>query len=259
MIDKSSHQFLDIATTARDGLDLKNILIIDNLSYWFMIFCIDNVLSPDELQSINSSLANAQFVDGKLTAGWHAKLVKENQQLSGKDAIAKSVKNTVIKGLSRSQLFQIAVKPKNIRSPLISRYEAGMSYGTHVDNALMGQGNDLMRSDVSFTLFLNSPEEYEGGELVMETPQGEQSFKLDPGAMITYPSTTLHRVEAVTKGVRLVAVSWVQSLIRDPNEREILFDLETTRQAIFSKHGKTKEFDLVAKTCANLLRKWTEV
>ena len=223
-----------------------------------MILCIDNVLNPEELQYIRSSLAQAEFVDGKLTAGWHAKLVKDNQQLSTKDTVAKSVKETVTKGLYRSQLFRMAVKPKNIRSPLISRYEAGMSYGRHVDNALMGQGNDLMRSDVSFTVFLNSPEEYEGGELVMETTQGEQSFKLEAGAMITYPSTTLHRVEAVTKGMRLVAVSWVQSLIRDPNEREILFELETTRQALFSKYGKTQEFDLVAKSCANLLRKWSE-
>ncbi|AFZ45367.1 2OG-Fe(II) oxygenase [Halothece sp. PCC 7418] len=224
-----------------------------------MILCIDQVLTSEELESIHDSLAKATFVDGKLTAGWHAKLVKENQQLSRKDAVAKSVKETVTQGLHRSQLFRMAVKPKNIRSPLISRYEEGMSYGTHVDNALMGQGNDLMRSDVSFTLFLNSPEDYDGGELVIETSQGEQSFKLNAGAMITYPSTTLHRVEPVTKGVRLVAVSWVQSLIRDPNEREILFDLETTRQAIFNKYGKTQEFDLVAKSCANLLRKWTEV
>lgn len=223
-----------------------------------MILCIDQVLTPEELESIQNSLANATFVDGKLTAGWHAKQVKQNQQLSTKDAVAKSVKETVTQGLYRSQLFRMAVKPRNIRSPLISRYEKGMSYGTHVDNALMGQGSDLMRSDISFTLFLNSPEEYDGGELVMETTQGEQSFKLDAGAMITYPSTTLHRVKPVTKGVRLVAVSWVQSLIRDPNEREILFDLETARQAIFAKYGKTKEFDSIAKSCANLLRKWTE-
>jgi len=223
-----------------------------------MILCIDNVLTAEELQSIHSSLANAEFVDGKLTAGRYAKQVKQNQQLSTKDTVAKSVKEIVTKGLYRSQLFRMAVKPKNIRSPLISRYQEGMSYGTHVDNALMGQGNNLMRSDISFTLFLNSPEEYDGGELVMETTQGEQSFKLDAGAMVTYPSTTLHRVEPVTKGVRLVAVSWVQSLIRDPNEREIMFDLETTRQTLFQKYGKTQEFDLVAKTCSNLLRKWAE-
>lgn len=224
-----------------------------------MIFCIDQILTPEELGSIHDSLAKATFVDGKLTAGWHAKLVKENQQLSAQDEVAKSVKDTVTKALSRSQLFQMAVKPKKIRSPLISRYEEGMSYGTHVDNALMGQGSNLIRSDVSFTLFLNPPEEYEGGELVMDTMQGEQSFKLKAGAIITYPSTTLHRVQPVTEGVRLVAVSWVQSLIRDPSERELLFDLETTRQALFNKYGKTQEFDLVAKSCANLLRKWTEV
>jgi PKHD-type hydroxylase len=116
-----------------------------------------------------------------------------------------------------------------------------------------------MRSDVSLTLFLSSPSTYEGGELVIDDTQGIHPFKLEAGSMVVYPSSTLHRVEPVTAGVRLVAVTWVQSMIRDLGDREILFDLDTARQAIFEKYGKTPEFDLISKSHANLLRKWVEL
>jgi PKHD-type hydroxylase len=117
---------------------------------------------------------------------------------------------------------------------------------------------DFLRSDVSFTLFLSPPSTYEGGELVIESTDAEQAYKLEAGSVIIYPSSTLHRVEPVTEGVRLVAVAWVQSLVREPSDREILFDLDTTRRAIFTKQGKTIEFDLISKSHANLLRKWAE-
>ena len=134
-----------------------------------------------------------------------------------------------------------------------------MSYDTHVDNALMGSSSGLYRSDVSFTLFLNSPQDYQGGELIIEGVQEEQSYKLEAGSAIVYPSTTLHRVNPVTEGRRLVVVGWVQSVIRDAGDREILFDLETARRAVFAKSGKTPEFDLISKSIANLLRKWADV
>lgn len=220
-----------------------------------MIFSIPDILSASELQSIQSSLAQAEFVDGKLTAGWHAKLVKNNQQV--KTGSAQELKAKVEQVLKQNALFQTAVRPRRIHSILFSRYEVGMSYGRHTDNALMGNQN-LCRSDVSFTLFLNDPWEYEGGELVIEGASDEQAYKLAAGAVIVYPSSTLHRVDPVTKGSRLVAVGWVQSLVRDPGEREILFDLETVRRSIFAKEGKTAELDLISKSVANLLRKWAE-
>ncbi len=223
-----------------------------------MILCIENVLAADTLRTIVSSLETAEFVDGKTTAGWHATLVKHNTQLKGSDAVAQEVRTTVIKALQKNALFQMAVRPKTIRVPMFSRYEAGMSYGTHVDNAIMGDA-PAMRSDVSLTLFLNPPDAYEGGELVIEDTQGMQPFKLAAGSAIVYPSTTLHRVEPVTEGVRLVAVTWVQSLVRDAGDREILFDLDTARQVLFETHGKTPEFDLISKSHANLLRKWAEL
>jgi PKHD-type hydroxylase len=129
-----------------------------------------------------------------------------------------------------------------------------MAYGTHVDDALMGG----MRTDISFTLFLSDPESYDGGELVTESHAGEQPFKLPAGSLVLYPSTTLHRVEPVTRGSRLAAVGWVRSLVRDPARRELLFDLDTARKALFDRDGKSPEFDLLSKCGANLLRMWAE-
>ncbi len=225
-----------------------------------MLMCIADVLSNDELTSVIAQLDNANFVDGKLTAGWHARLVKHNTQLQddGSGMLAQ-LQNLIQNAINRHPLFQIAVRPKVVRSPLFSRYEQGMSYGTHVDNSLMGSGDHLMRSDISLTLFLSDPDTYSGGELVIESTQGEQVFKLPAGCMIIYPSSTLHRVETVTSGVRLAAVTWVQSLVRDLGDRELLFDLDTARQAIFEKYGKTPEFDLISKSHANLLRKWADL
>lgn len=223
-----------------------------------MILCIANVLTPEELATLTAQLDKADFVDGKATAGWHARLVKHNQQLDRNAAVAEELKGLVMGALQRNSLFQMAVRPKIIRPPLFSRYQVGMSYGSHVDNALMGD-QPLMRSDVSMTLFISPLSDYDGGELVVETPQGEQEFKLEAGSLVLYPSTTLHRVEPVTRGVRLVAVSWIQSLVRDAHEREILFDLDTARQVLFEKSGKTLEFDLISKSHANLLRKWVEL
>ena len=219
-----------------------------------MIFAIPDILSPSELTQIQSSLAQAEFVDGKLTAGWHAKSVKQNQQL--KTGTALSVQKQVEKALKQNALFQTAVRPRHVHSILISRYEVGMSYGRHTDNALMGA--DFWRSDVSFTLFLNPASAYQGGALVIEGADDEKGYRLDAGSLLVYPSSTLHRVDPVTQGSRLVAVGWVQSLIRDASQREILFDLDTARRAMFAKEGKTPEFDLISKSIANLLRKWAE-
>ena len=223
-----------------------------------MIFTIPDVLNSEEIKAISSHLSEGEFVDGKLTAGWNAKLVKNNQQLNKKTPIGKQLTQQVKSALNRNQLFQTAIRPKSIHSLLFSRYDKGMSYGRHVDNAIM-RNNGMWRSDISFTLFLNSPEEYEGGELVIEGTDAEQGYKLEAGSAIVYPSTTLHRVNEVSEGSRLVCVGWLQSLIRDAGDREILFDLETARRVMFAKDGKTPEFDLVSKSVANLLRKWVDV
>jgi PKHD-type hydroxylase len=227
-----------------------------------MLLTIDDLLSAEELEQIDKALATAEFVDGKLTAGWHAQLVKRNTQLKRDDPHLPSLQTLVKAALNRHPLFQAAAQPHSLHTVLFSRYDVGMSYGTHVDNALMGKEDEgpgrRYRSDVSWTLFLSSLEAYEGGELVIEGSEGEQAFKLKAGAMVLYPSSYLHRVESVTAGVRLAAVGWVQSLIRDPAQREILFDLDAARRSLFRQFGKTPEFDLLSKTHANLLRRWAE-
>ncbi|MBL1209842.1 Fe2+-dependent dioxygenase [Geminocystis sp. GBBB08] len=222
-----------------------------------MILHLDNILTPETLIIINQQLETLKFIDGKATAGWYARLVKNNQQLSVKSTGAETLKNLVYTALEKNVVFQMATLPRKIHSLLFSRYKQGMSYGSHVDNALMGQSS-IWRSDISFTIFLNSPLEYEGGELVLEEMNGERSFKLEAGSLILYPSYTLHRVETVTSGVRKVAVGWVQSLVRNPVKREILFDLDTVRRSLFHQEGKTTEFDLLSKSHANLLRQFAE-
>lgn len=219
-----------------------------------MIVEINDVLTPEELDSLRLALAKTEFVDGKATAGWHAKLVKQNLQLRGNAPEAASLRQVVDTALKRNPLFCAAVRPQQIHSVLFSRYEPGMAYGSHVDNAFMGQ----WRSDVSFTVFLESSSAYEGGELVIEHSDGERRYKLEAGCAIAYPSSTLHRVEPITQGIRLVAVGWVQSRVRDPQQRELLFDLDTARRSLFAREGKTIEFDLISKSHANLLRQWAD-
>ncbi len=223
-----------------------------------MILCIDRVLNPEQIEEIHRILKDAEFVDGKFTAGMYAKTVKDNYQLKGDTDAAKKVREIVHNAIAQNPLFKASVRPKTIRPILFSRYEPGMSYGWHTDNAIMGD-RELVRSDVSLTLFLSDPDTYQGGELVIDTSLGEQSFKLQAGSMIVYPSTFLHQVTEVTQGIRFAAVTWVQSLVRDVQQREILFELDTVRKSIFEQYGKTVEFDLLCKTHANLLRQWVEI
>lgn len=222
-----------------------------------MILTLDNILSPKELTQLVDNLSQGSFVHGQTTAGWHAKLVKQNSQLENTSPQFKQLEKLVINALKRNLLLKLAMNPKRIHSLRFSRYDQGMYYGSHTDNALMG-GEQFFRSDVSFTLFLSPPDSYGGGELVIEKPEGDLSYKLEAASIVLYPSSFLHRVETVTTGTRLVVVGWIESLIRDPSKREILFDIDTVRRSIFAKEGKSVEFDLLAKTHANLLRQWAE-
>ena len=224
-----------------------------------MIICISQVLTPEDVDTITTKLESESFVDGRATAGHYARDVKQNQQLSNQSAVADDVKKAIAQALQQHPLIQMAARPKVMRPVMISRYQPGMTYGSHVDNALMGNASSIMRTDLSLTLFLSDPARYTGGELVIESHQGEQDFKLDAGSAVLYPSSTLHRVEPVTDGVRLAAVTWIQSFVRDPSQREILFDLDTVRQSLFNQQGKSSEFDLLAKSISNLLRLWSEV
>ena len=215
---------------------------------------IANVLPADEIATIVATLQNARFVDGRATAGFAARAVKNNQQVEGADRSLATARELIAQRILANETFQIAARPKALSPLLLARYEPGMQYGSHVDDALMNG----MRADVAFTLFLSDPDSYTGGELVIESAAGEDAIKLPAGALVAYPATSLHHVNEVTRGVRLAAVGWARSLIRDAARRELLFDLDTARRQMFAQSGKSPEFDLISKSFANLMRMWAE-
>jgi len=223
-----------------------------------MILTFGDVITVDEQARILGLLASARFVDGRSTAGAAAAQVKQNEQMARDTAEYREITEVVLGALRRNEAFRAAVQPKQMHSLIVSRSGPGMGYGPHVDSAMMANGEQLWRSDVSLTLFLNDRTEYEGGELAVESGSGELQFKLKARAMLCYPTTSLHRVLKVEKGVRLAAVAWIHSLVRDPAEREILYDLHAASQRVFEQYGKTREYDLLAKSHANLLRRWAE-
>jgi PKHD-type hydroxylase len=218
-----------------------------------MILAVADVFTPADIAAIRKVVDRADFVDGRSTAGWSAKLVKDNLQAADCDEVA-ALRAFVGTRLLAHPVFALATRPKTIIGPQYSRYETGHAYGAHVDDALIGG----VRTDVSFTLFLTDPGSYDGGELIIETSSGEEAFKLPAGSMVSYPSTTLHRVAPVNRGIRLAAVGWVRSFVRDPSRRELLYDLEAARRRLFEREGKTPEGDLLAKCAANLTRAWCD-
>jgi PKHD-type hydroxylase len=219
-----------------------------------MQIVIGNVLAADEIATVRATLARTRFVDGKATAGFAARTVKDNRQAEGSDRSLATIRKLVAERILGNEVFRLAVRPKTLSPLLFSRYEAGMHYGRHVDDPLMGG----MRTDVSFTLFLSDPASYDGGELTIESAAGEETFKLEAGALVAYSATSLHRVADVTRGARLAAVGWARSFVRDSARRELLFDLDTARRQLFAREGKSAEFDLISKSFANLMRMWAE-
>jgi PKHD-type hydroxylase len=219
-----------------------------------MHLVIGKVLPAAEVKSARAALKRARFVDGRETAGFSARMVKHNRQAEGSDRSLETVRKLIAERIVANEVFRLAVRPKALSPLLFSRYEKGMRYGTHVDDALMNG----VRTDVSFTLFLCEPKDYGGGELVIESAAGEETFKPAAGSVVAYSATALHRVADVTSGVRLAAVGWARSFIRDAARRELLFDLDTARREMFARAGKSEEFDLVSKSLANLMRMWAE-
>lgn len=223
-----------------------------------MLILIENLIDEATVARLRCWLAEATFEDGRATAGGNAAKVKRNEQVSddpdNRDPQLEKMQDFLEDLLWEHGLFMAAAQPKEIHQPLFSRYTLGMSYGTHTDNALMGE----MRVDLSLTLFLSDPADYDGGELVIDFPTGERSIKLAAGSAVLYPATALHRVAEVTRGQRLAAVTWIRSLVRDVAKREILFDLRTAHHRLSKQLGKTPEVDLLSKTHTNLLRRWVE-
>lgn len=224
-----------------------------------MIICAPNVLTPEELSAIHLELRVAPFVDGATTAGWSAREVKKNLQLSNGTESQARVQQIVRAAVLRNGMLQMAMMPTAMTLALFNRYEVGMQYGPHVDAPLMGDLGNAVRSDIAITIFLSDPKSYAGGDLVVNTNGVENGFKLDAGSAMAYPANSLHQVTPVTEGARFGAVIWVQSQVRDASKRELLWDLENAKRQIFGREGKSATFDAVSKSHANLLRMWAEV
>jgi PKHD-type hydroxylase len=221
-----------------------------------MMIRIPDILTDMQVGQLRNDLQRLSFVDGGLTAGVYARMVKRNEQVEQLPQI-RPLQDALGNLILRHPLFEMAARPVNMKPILFSRYRPGMEYGTHVDNAVMS-GSPPVRSDLSFSLFLSDPESYDGGELVVEGDP-ETRVKLPAGHMFLYPSSSLHHVEPVRRGERLAAVSWVQSAVRDAAKRQILFDLETLRRRMFDAQGKTADFDLLSRSFANIYRMWADI
>jgi len=223
-----------------------------------MLIRIPSVLGSKELRLVQDILANASFVEGTLSAGKVARRVKHNQEISPDSDQLQQLNNLVMGGLVRHPDYQAAALPHRIASPFYARYAEGMEYGPHIDDPVMGEDNRY-RSDIAITIFLTNPDTYVGGELIISTSMGEQYIKYPAGDAVMYPASTRHRVARVIKGWRLVAVTWVQSLVRDPAKRELLFQLHQAREKLLKDAPDEKETQLVDIAYVNLVRMWADL
>jgi PKHD-type hydroxylase len=222
-----------------------------------MLLQVPNVLNPEELKSLRELLAAAKYEDGGATAGFAAREVKNNLQVPMKSDDGKKGAAIVSAALRRNAMFFSAALPHRIHGPIFNRYDVGMTYGEHVDNALMGSPATV-RSDVAATLFLTPTDEYDGGELTVHDSYGAHRIKLAAGNMIVYPATSRHRVEPITRGSRVSAVMWIQSLVRSEMQRRMLFEMDVAIGSLRKVAGTEKEVATLTSVYHNLVRQWSE-
>jgi PKHD-type hydroxylase len=224
-----------------------------------MMLHIPNVLTPGQIARCREVMEKAEWVDGDATAGHQSKKVKFNLQLPENSAEARELGDMVRKALAPNQLFVSAVLPQQVLPPLFNRYDAGMVFGSHVDNAIREHFSGIrIRTDVSATLFISSPEDYDGGELIVEDTYGSHAVKLPAGDMIVYPGTSLHHVTPITRGSRIASFFWTQSLIRDNEKRALMFDLDMSIMRLTQDHPEHPSIVQLTSIYHNLLRQWSE-
>lgn len=226
-----------------------------------MLTAIPDVLTAEEVARVRAIIDAAEWVDGNATSGPQAALAKRNEQLPEGSVAAREAGTIVLTAIQRSPLFIAAALPAKVYPPLFNRYGGGQGFGTHVDNAVRQvRGTDFrVRTDLSATLFLEDPAAYDGGELTIEGTFGTQAVKLPAGHMIVYPSTSLHHVTPVTRGARVAAFFWLQSMVRDDGERTLLFQLDTAIQRLTGEHGGgDKSVVELTGVYHNLLRRWAD-
>ena len=217
-----------------------------------MNYLTHQLLNSEELEilKINLNKSDLPWEDGKITAGNHASLVKNNLQLNKESQISKKYSFLIRKKILQDDLLKSFTLPKTIHGTMFTKSQEGMHYGRHIDNAYMSSG----RADLSFTVFLSEKDEYEGGELIIENLNSENEFHLNAGEIIIYPSTYMHSVREVLRGERLACVGWIESYVKSIEEREYLFDVDTGARTLLAKHGRSEELDLIFKSYSNLLR-----
>ncbi len=226
-----------------------------------MLLHIPQVLTEEQTAECRLLLEAAEWVDGRVTAGYQSARAKNNSQLPEGHPAAQKVGETILRALEQNALFLSAALPLRVFPPLFNRYAGGQAFGTHVDNAIRQSRETGMkiRTDLSATLFFTGPEEYEGGELVVEDTYGVQQVKLPAGHMVLYPSTSLHHVRPVTSGARLCSFFWLQSMVRDDAERTLLFDLDVAIQQISAERADHPASVPLTGVYHNLLRRWAEI
>ncbi len=224
-----------------------------------MLLEIPNVLGPRDLERVRGLLAGVRFVDGRASAGAAARRVKHNEEAAADDPRLRTLNELVMGNLVRHPWYQHAVLPHRLASPFYARYTPGMTYGDHVDDPIMGPAQGRYRTDVSTTIFLSGPDDYEGGELVVQTAFGPRAIKLPAGHAVLYPSSSRHHVAPVTRGERVVAVTWAQSMVRDPARRELLWELGRARDRLLARAPEAEETKQVDRSYVNLLRMWAEL
>ena len=227
-----------------------------------MLITIPEVFSRDEVRDIRAQLDAADWQDGRETAGAQSQEVKRNRQLPATGEVARALGQTILERLGQNPLFLSAALPLRILPPMFNRYESGETFGVHVDNAIRVNpfSGDRLRTDLSMTVFFSDPDEYDGGELIVEDHYGAQEVKLPAGDMVLYPSTSLHEVTPVTRGARVSSFFWLQSMVRSNEQRTILFDLDQTIQTLAGRMG-ADDAEVVRLTGIyhNMIRQWTEV
>ena len=224
-----------------------------------MLVTIPNVLDKDEIDVIQDLMASANFHEGTASAGNEAKRVKNNHEMFISEAETQRLNNLLMGKLIKNPTYIATAFAAKIAAPYYAKYTVGMHYGNHVDDPVMGPANQRYRSDISITLFLNAPENYDGGELIINTAFGEQSVKLNAGDAVLYPSSSTHRVAEVTRGERLVAITWLQSTVRDPAKREILYNLSQARETMLKTAAASTETEQLSNAYMNLVRMWSDI
>jgi PKHD-type hydroxylase len=226
-----------------------------------MLLTIPDVLTPEQVIAARQKLDAAEWVDGRVTAGYQSAMTKNNVQIPEGHPAAQELGEWILQALGQNPLFVSAALPMKVFPPLFNRYSGGQSFGTHVDNAIrhVKGTSHRVRSDLSATLFFSNPDEYDGGELVIEDTYGIHTVKLPAGHMVLYPSSSLHNVRPVTRGARVSSFFWIQSMIRDDGERTLLFDLDNVTQRLNVDQPNSPSAVKLTGIYHNLLRRWAEV